>query len=198
VRRRKRELAARVARLDQYHAHSEAARFQAQTLAQPFDRELAGAVDARKGHAEDAAQRADVDDVAGALLAHDRQRGAADAQHAEEVGLHLRARVGDGRVFDRSHQGPAGVVHHRVETAGFFHNGGHRARHGVIVVYVHGSMSTPSKSLAWLRLVPNTRHPRAARWRAMACPMPEEAPVTRTTFRLAGIRGCAHRVIITM
>src|ERR1039457_2526392 len=49
-----------------------------------------------------------------------------------------------------------------------------------------GSVSAPRNRVVWGRLVPNTRHPRAARWRAMACPIPEEAPVTRTTFRLAG------------
>ena len=124
--------------------------------------------------------------VTGVLLAHDGQHGAADAEHAEEVGLHLRAGFGDGAVFDRPHQGPAGIVHDRIETAGFLHNGGDGARDRVIVVYVHGehidAVETGGLAPAGAEHAPAPR----ARWRAMASPIPEEAPVTRTTLKLAG------------
>ena len=141
--------------------------------------------------------------VTGALLAHDGQHGAADAEHAEEVGLHLLAGFGDGGVFDRSHQGPAGVVHDRIETAGFLHNGGHCAGDGVIVVCVHGEHVDAVEGVGLLaagaEYAPTPRGQMAGDGLSDPGGSVGDQDDVNVSREVGGqIRWCAHRVIITM
>ena len=46
-----------------------------------------------------------------------RQGSPRDGQRAEEVGLHLRAELGVGRLLDRAHRSVAGVVDEDVDAA---------------------------------------------------------------------------------
>ena len=67
------------------------------------------------GNALIAADARDLDDVARALRAHDRQRRLRDPQRAEDVGLQLRAHLGLGQLLDHAEVPVARVVDDDVE-----------------------------------------------------------------------------------
>ena len=59
----------------------------------------------------------DLDNVARALRAHDRQRGLGNPKGAEQIGFDLVARFGFAYFLDRAEQAVAGVVDHDIEPA---------------------------------------------------------------------------------
>ena len=65
----------------------------------------------------DAADGRHLQDVSGALLAQDRQRGLGDPQRTEQVGLELGAGLGLGELLDHAELAVAGVVDDDVEAA---------------------------------------------------------------------------------
>jgi hypothetical protein len=86
-----------------------------QHAGEALHRPLGRLVRTEAGRRVASAHGGDLDDVAGALLAQDGQRGAADVDHAPEVRLDLRAEVLVGEVLDRVDVRVARVVDEHVE-----------------------------------------------------------------------------------
>src|SRR5436190_10216658 len=71
--------------------------------------------------ADDAGYGAHVDDVAGALLAHDRQRSLHHVQHAPEVGRELAFDVLRIQFLEVAEQAVAGIVEDDIDAAELLH-----------------------------------------------------------------------------
>jgi hypothetical protein len=84
-----------------------------------------GLVSGQAGGREAPADRGNLNDVASALSAQDRERRLGHVHDAEQVGLDLLGEVGQGHVFHRGQVGVPGVVDDHVETAERLHPGGH-------------------------------------------------------------------------
>src|SRR5204863_481349 len=69
-------------------------------LREAFDAPLRGLIGGGAGCADASADGGDLDDVAGPLLPHDRDRGLRHVDDAEEIGLDPRAEVGEARLLD--------------------------------------------------------------------------------------------------
>jgi len=132
------EPSGKVARLDNHDPHAKGGYLQAQRLAQALDGELGRAIESLERNADDAGDRADVDDEPRALGAHGGQSSAAHAQHAEEAGLELGARLIGGGILHRAGDPHAGVVHHHVEAALGLDHIAHAALHRGVVGHIHG------------------------------------------------------------
>src|SRR5438477_7438438 len=78
--------------------------------------------------ADDAGHGAHVDDVSGALLAHDRQRGPHHVQHTPEVGRELPFDLLGSQFLEVAEQTVAGSVQDDIDAAKLFHRlvDGHR------------------------------------------------------------------------
>ncbi len=107
-----------------------------QRLAETFERPFRGVIEAEVGEGVDAADRRDLDDVAGALRAHDRQRRLRHPQRAEHVGLDLRAGFLLADLLDRAELAVAGIVDDDVEPAEASVRLGDRRIDGALVVDV--------------------------------------------------------------
>ncbi len=118
------------ARLDDHDADTERARLQRDGFAHRFQRVLRGAVEPVAHGRDLAGDGADVDDRAGAALAHLRQHGADQPQRAEEVRLEHRPGAGFRRALDDAQVADTGVVHEHVDAASFDEYGIDRALHG--------------------------------------------------------------------
>jgi hypothetical protein len=105
-------------------------------LAERLQRPLRRVVHADSGKRGDAADRGDLDDVAGALLAHDRQRRLGHPDRAEDVGLDLVAGLLRGDLLDRAEEPVAGVVDDHVEAAELLPGRLHGGDVGVHVLHV--------------------------------------------------------------
>src|ERR1700722_7600611 len=77
------EIGAEKARLDQRESDAEFGDFKRQRFREALDGEFARRVERSAWPAAQAADRSDVEDASGALLAHDRQNGARDIEHAK-------------------------------------------------------------------------------------------------------------------
>jgi hypothetical protein len=97
-----------------------------QRLRGRLERELRRAVRAEAGHGDHAAHRADLDDRAGAALAHVRERRPGQRDRAEVHRLHHVAEVVGLDLLDRADGAVAGVVDEHVEAAEAVERRGHR------------------------------------------------------------------------
>src|SRR4051794_5297875 len=226
------ELGADGARLDERDPDVTLGDLLAQRLAEGADRPLGRAVDAVAGARDAARHRADVDDVARALLEHDRQRGVRAVQKPEDVDLDHRAPLVGRRVDDRAEQHHAGVVDEDVEAAelgvgaldegarlclvGDVGRDGERAAAGAVDLLRErfdaigaagggGRRGAPPRAGGGGGPPPGPpggrgggprAAPAGAQARAVASPMPEEAPVTATTVpvRSAAVMALGWRI----
>src|SRR5262249_24840831 len=106
------------ARLDRYDLDAELGEFVVEAVGQRFDGEIARPVDADEGEGQAAADRADVDDQAGRLLAHGGEHGAGDAKQPDDVRVEDRHRLLRGEGFGYAGRGDAGVVDEHIDRAG--------------------------------------------------------------------------------
>lgn len=169
--------------LDQHDADAKLPRLEAERLAHALDGEFAGAVEPAERRAEETRERADVDDVAAALAPHRRQHGAAEAEHAEEIRLELRLRLGDGRVLHRAYDRPASIVDERVDASrASEHRRDTKLDRAVIVDVERDHLDAGSGDRRAAAAGAESAPAFLASAAAIAAPMPEEAPVTSTTF----------------
>ncbi|KAG1248113.1 hypothetical protein G6F65_019796 [Rhizopus arrhizus] len=116
-RRRVQEIGAEIAGFDDGRVDAQRLEFRVQRFGQPFDRELGRAVRAEPRAGPVAAQRRQVDHVAGTLRPQRGQHGARHVQQAEHVGVVHAAHVGIAGLFNGAQQAEARIVHQHVDTA---------------------------------------------------------------------------------
>ena len=162
----------------------------AQRLREADDAPLGHVVDARSERGGAPGDRGDVDDVPSPAVAHQRQRVVGAVEEAEAVDLDHRpplARVG---ALERAEQHHAGVVDQAVEAAELGVRGLDEVLRLLLVADVGldrdrvaavGLDARASSSRRSLRRAPSaTAAPSATSARAVASPIPDEAPVIRT------------------
>ena len=86
-------------------------------LREAFYGELGGVVEAPPGRANESADRGEIDDMTGAALAEVREKGAGDADEAEDVGLEDGHELIFGSFLDGAGEAIAGVVDEDVDRA---------------------------------------------------------------------------------
>jgi hypothetical protein len=102
-------------------------------LRQSLDRELGSTIGTAMLKTDDAGERADVDDPARTLLAHDGKHRAHDVDHAVEIGRNQSVDFGRGQLFEVAKQTVARIVQENVDAAeGFYGLGGGCFRLGFI------------------------------------------------------------------
>src|SRR6266702_6657209 len=78
---------------------------------------LGARIDAHEGRRQEAQDRADVDDLAGALAAHAGEYGLDHTHYAKDVGVEQRLRLVDARFLDGTDQIDTGIVDQNVNAA---------------------------------------------------------------------------------
>ena len=105
------------ARLDDQHLDPERRHLAGQRLARQLQGALGCGVRADAGERQHAAHARQLDDRAGAALAHLRQDQAGQLQGAEEHHFHRGAEFGLARLLDRADDAEAGIVHQDVDAS---------------------------------------------------------------------------------
>ena len=165
------------ARLDQHDANPEVTDLVVQRLAEPFDAELRGRVEAVERRRDPPGERRHVHDRARLALAHLRQHRLDHADHAEHVGLEHAANLGEWHRLDRADHAEAGVVDEHVDLT----RGGNRGRDRLVGVDVEGERRGDVEVGEGLGAPRRRDHlePRLVSSTAVARPIPVEQPVTR-------------------
>ncbi len=130
------ELGLELAGLDHREPDVPQAALEVQRLGDGLDRVLRRRVDAGERPGHEAGDRADVDDHAAALLAHDRDHGPHDPQQPEHVGVELHEHLVVAAFLDRPAQLDAGVVDADVDASGPFDDLGDGSLHRVGIAHV--------------------------------------------------------------
>ena len=145
---------------------------------------LRSVVGADRRERADAADARNLDDVAGALRAHDRQHRLRHPQRTEEVRLHLRPHLVFGGLLDHAEVAVAGIVDDHVEPVEVLRGRLHGVKAGVAVGDVepdrqHDILVPLREILECLgsRAVAATLSPRSRAASAHSRPKPFDAPV---------------------
>ncbi len=164
-----------------------------QRLREALERPLRRVVGADQRERRDAADRRHLQDVAGALLAQERQRRLRHPHRAEDVGLHLVAELLLGQLLDEAEVAVAGVVDDDVEPAEVrvrllrrprSRPPGRSRRAGAAAARRRTSRTRSSRVLV-SRAVAATRSPRSSAAIVHSRPKPRDAPVMNQVFEEA-------------
>jgi hypothetical protein len=112
-----RPVRAHAARLQHGHLDAERGDLLGEDGRETADGPLRALVGGQPDRADAAADRGDLEEVARALLAQDREHGLGHVDHAVEVGVDLRLEVVERDVLDGGEVAVAGVVDHDVQAA---------------------------------------------------------------------------------
>src|SRR5438034_3629773 len=100
----------------------------------PTSREFAGGIETEIGHRHHPEERTDRDNLAEALLSHDRENRFQHAEHTEDIRFKLCPCILQAVFFERTSLGEAGIVHEQIDAP--------RASQDRLYAYLNGCLRT--------------------------------------------------------
>ena len=110
-------VSAHAAGLQGGHPDAEGRQFLGQHFGETAHGPFRRLVGAESRMADAPAYRRHLEDVAGALLAHDRHHRPGEVHHPEEIGFHLVVEIGSVHLLERHQMAIAGIVHQHIQAA---------------------------------------------------------------------------------